>query len=181
MTEHHDVAISKKNRKKAISLIPVKLIQQEEKLLVRIQASKKKPLAKLNYLFDFMSEISKPFQHLTPCKTGCSHCCNIRVDVSELEVFNIKKYAKNASKNRTTGLAIGDPCPFLKNNTCSIYEFRPFVCRRHQVFTPSSDLCSPEQDTGQELLAFSEVDKSFNYILSEYGSVALTDIRTHFS
>jgi Fe-S-cluster containining protein len=74
-----------------------------------------------------MSEISKPFQQLTPCKSKCSYCCNIRVDVSDLEISIIKKNAKKQFRNTDKGRVIGEPCPFLKNDLCSIYDFRPFV------------------------------------------------------
>ena len=127
-----------------------------------------------------MSDISKPFQHLTPCKSGCSHCCNIQVDVSDLEMLIIKKNAKKQIKKAAKGRVIGEPCPFLIDNKCSIYEFRPFVCRRHQVFTPTNELCKEEADIGQELLKFTEIDRSYDYIISESGLNSQKDIREHF-
>jgi len=168
MNDDMEIAFSKKNRQKAISLIPVNMVKQEENLLSRTKGSKKNPMAKLSDLFNFMGQIAQPFQHLTPCKKGCSFCCQIRVDVSALEVLYIKKHAKKATKNLPKRLVIGEPCPFLKNDGCSIYEARPYFCRRHQVFTPSNRLCASENDVGQELLAFSEIDKSFFHIVSEH-------------
>ena len=179
--EHTDVVFSKKNRSKALELIPINLIEKESLLLSKIKKSKRNPISKLLELYDFMDEISKSFQHLTPCKSKCSHCCNIRVDVSDLEMLNIKKNAKKQIKKAATGRVVGEPCPFLIDESCSIYEFRPFVCRRHQVFTPTNELCKEESGLGQELISFSEIDKSYNYILRESGLYSQKEIREYFS
>ena len=37
-------------------------------------------------------------------------------------------------------LALGLVCPFLEDDSCSIYDERPFVCRRYLVTTPPA-LC----------------------------------------
>jgi Fe-S-cluster containining protein len=179
--DNKDVVFSKKNRAKAIELIPINLIKKEEVLLTKTRNSKRKPIGKLLELYDFMADISKPFQHLTPCKSKCSNCCNIQVDVSDLEMLIIKKNAKKQIKKAVRGRVVGEPCPFLIDNLCSIYEFRPFVCRRHQVFTPTNELCKKESDIGQELLNFTEVDRSFSYIISESGLNSQKDIREYFT
>lgn len=33
------------------------------------------------------------------------------------------------------------PCPFLVSNACSIYRYRPFVCRKNVTFDTSSRWC----------------------------------------
>ena len=175
-----DVEFAIKNLRKATDLIPIRLLNQEDRLLSRTKASKKNPLMKLGDLYSFMQKIAQPFQHLIPCKKGCNSCCHIRVDVSELEVLYIKKHALKATKNIQEGLVVGDPCPFLKNGGCSIYEARPFHCRRHQVFTPDNRLCALDSDVNLEQLAFSEIDKSFAHIVLEHGNSEFSDIRTIF-
>ncbi|MCG6202752.1 YkgJ family cysteine cluster protein [Psychromonas antarctica] len=180
MSEHPEVTASKINRTKAIEIIPVKFKQQEEKLLNKVEKSKKNPTAKLIDLYEFMGGLSVSFNHLTPCKKGCSYCCEIRVDVSELELSLIKLKAKKAYNNAKKDLLIGEPCPFLHNGSCSIYEVRPFVCRRHQVFTPTNSLCINNEELGQELLSFSEVDASYLHILNESNCGKSKDIREYF-
>ena len=104
--------------------------------------------------------------------------------VSELDRFVVgQKNAKKAVKNANRGNSIGEPCSFLINNVCSIYEFRPYFCRRHQVFTPNNGLCIDEQklELDQMLLDFSEINKSYGHILSEYGDISFKDIREYFS
>jgi Fe-S-cluster containining protein len=178
--DNTDIVFSKKNRAKAIELIPIRLIEEEDALFSKILKSKRNSITKLLTLYDFMAEIFKPFQHLTPCKSKCSYCCNIRVDVSELEMSIIKKSSKKQMKDASRGRAIGEPCPFLKNNMCSIYDVRPFVCRMHQVFTPTNELCKQESGVGQELLKFSEIDKSFHHIRKDSGLGFHKDIREYF-
>jgi hypothetical protein len=55
------------------------------------------------------------------------------------------------------------------------------LCRRHQVFTPTNELCKKENDIGQELIKFTEIDRSYDYIISESGLNSQKDIREHFS
>jgi Fe-S-cluster containining protein len=180
MSEHPDVAASKINRAQAIEIIPIKLKVQEEKLFDKVIKSKTNLTKKLVNLYEFMGEVSGSFSHLTPCKKGCSYCCEIRVDVSNIELSLIKSKARKAYNNATKDLVIGEPCPFLKNNSCSIYEVRPFLCRRHQVFTPTNELCVNNDELGQELLSFSEIERSYIHILSESDFEKPKDIREYF-
>jgi Fe-S-cluster containining protein len=180
MSEHPDVTASKFNRAKAIEIIPIKLKIQEEKLFDKVIKSKTNLTKKLVSLYEFMDGLSGSFSHLTPCKKGCSYCCEIRVDVSKIELSLIKSKAKKAYNNATKDLVIGEPCPFLKDNSCSVYEVRPFLCRRHQVFTPTNKLCVNNDELGQELLSFSEVERSYIHILSESHFDKPKDIREYF-
>jgi hypothetical protein len=92
-----ELSVSKINRANAVNLTPARLIEQEDKLFSRVEISKKNSISKLGDLYEFVDNISRTFQHLTPCKKGCSFCCHIRVDVSDLEVRYIKKHAKKRS------------------------------------------------------------------------------------
>ncbi len=100
------------------------------------------------------------------CRAGCSHCCHINVLVPEAEARVIAKeiglkspcephpqnilmtgdYAtdqgleKFRSEQQTRHMShFGKPCPFLVENKCSIYRFRPMVCRQ-QISLDSDDL-----------------------------------------
>jgi uncharacterized protein len=67
-------------------------------------------------------------QHLE-CRLGCSYCC---MDYSLLPV---EYYAiLEQLRSNTPGInpeATGDDCIFLINNACTIYGFRPVICRTH--------------------------------------------------
>ncbi len=73
------------------------------------------------------------------CQKGCSHCCKKGdYPVSELElVYIMRGYAQLENdlkiivqKNIDT-IEKGSVCPFLINNCCSIYKYRPIICRVH--------------------------------------------------
>lgn len=104
-------------------------------------------------------EQQKPFIH---CKKGCAHCCKTgQYPLSELELEymligystlpyssqmavreKIDEIKKNAQQfdNKEDFLY---ECPFLIDNTCSIYNFRPIICRTYGLMFTS--------DTGNKI------------------------------
>lgn len=83
------------------------------------------------------------------CENNCYYCCSLRVEVLAPEVFYIAKQLKNklTSKDILTlikslqsfskkvkGLKMEDhniACPMLSEGRCTIYNFRPFMCRKY--------------------------------------------------
>jgi Fe-S-cluster containining protein len=78
------------------------------------------------------------------CTEGCSHCCKSWVSVCAPEVLFIarrvrdsalarerlaKAYVTTRPLDAAARLRIPIACPMLENNRCSIYRFRPMVCR----------------------------------------------------
>ncbi len=84
------------------------------------------------------------------CHSGCAHCCYQDVGVSAPEVFAIHEHLRatrtpaelddvisriRAADERTRGMTSAErlspdnPCPFLVDERCSIYEVRPLACR----------------------------------------------------
>jgi Fe-S-cluster containining protein len=55
------------------------------------------------------------------------------------------------------------PCPFLKNNSCIIYDARPFVCSSQVAVTPA-EWCNPENpdSINQELILM--LPENFNFV-----------------
>lgn len=80
------------------------------------------------------------------CKAGCAHCCSVRVEATEPEVFRIARALKALPPTRLDAImdtlrarltetaaapaAQRRDCPFLVDRLCSIYEFRPAACRK---------------------------------------------------
>ena len=132
----------------------------------------KKYEAYLKYLNE---KLGKFFQEQAPyifCKEGCSHCCesgeyplsevefaylNLGARTLPLEVFqqidkNIEK--TKAEKLNFKGEKFLHQCPFLINKRCSLYNFRPIICRSHGLafFSKENKIMVPDC-----------VDKGLNY------------------
>lgn len=101
-------------------------------------------------------------QSKTPaCKSGCSACCYVRVPVTSIEVLFLATKVRAAFSTEALaelrerahqiareaeGLSIAEralrrvPCPFLKEDQCTIYEWRPLECRGYGSF--SAEACN---------------------------------------
>lgn len=99
------------------------------------------------------SDLEKIFEHQKEyicCKKGCSLCCEngdyplskiefeymleefFKLD-NELKIQIYQNIIKIKQENKVFYV-----CPFLINNSCSIYSHRPFVCRTFGVLTEDS-------------------------------------------
>jgi len=68
--------------------------------------------------------------------TKCGFCCkktNLFLTNDELKVIcdklKIREESIKTKKGYNNYLILDTPCPFLKNNICTVHEFRPYVCR----------------------------------------------------
>ncbi|HLO76183.1 MAG TPA: YkgJ family cysteine cluster protein [Magnetospirillum sp.] len=65
------------------------------------------------------------------CRRGCGWCCHQRVGAAAVEVLTMAR----ALRQRPQALAAlaawqpGQPCAFLKDGACSVYDVRPLKCR----------------------------------------------------
>ena len=112
-------------------------------------SSRKSKLFKLNRL---MSEMRAHVNDISACKKGCSNCCYQRVMLSQSEAnmiaSNIGKSAVQLPPDyKIEGIDYynkSTPCTFLVNNSCSIYEHRPFMCRNQVNLDIDNLLCEFE-------------------------------------
>ena len=95
-------------------------------------------------LFPFLQGVEKFLLHGSGsvCKSKCSHCCRIPVQITELEAQYISKHTERkiqVSRQPLSSSVLESSCPFLdKNELCSIYEVRPFNCRTfHTLDNPN--------------------------------------------
>ena len=73
------------------------------------------------------------------CKAGCSACCekgDYPLSQIELEYVmqgfvELDNEQKRQVQANVKSMTKGGICPFLINNICSIYAYRPIVCRVH--------------------------------------------------
>lgn len=74
------------------------------------------------------------------CHKGCSACCHIAVQVTAQEAAVIgreigvkvatpARWSTKSTRDDDAERLYGVPCPFLKDDACSIYASRPLACR----------------------------------------------------
>lgn len=175
---------AQRNFDRLMASLPTRLSEKEDRLATQIMRAKTNPATKLESLYSFMKELYEFASKHTPCKKGCSGCCHYSVTVSEIEIAYIEKHTQTKRRKEFLDKRDfhGSPCPFLKHDACSIYEARPFVCRKHVALTATNTWCSPEISNDEQfpLLRFSEVDKAFDHIRREGASFGIYDIRQVF-
>ncbi len=52
-------------------------------------------------------------------------------------------------------------CPFLENESCSIYEDRPLICREYLVTSPSENCANPRPDNTEKIPLSGSPSKAF--------------------
>ena len=86
-------------------------------------------------LADYFNE----YKDFICCKVGCSYCCEKGdYPLSDIELRYIMKgyieldnTTKQAVQKNIKNMKQGESCPFLLDKKCSIYPFRPIICRVH--------------------------------------------------
>lgn len=106
------------------------------------------------FLESVNKDLEKIFEHQKEylcCKEGCSKCCERgNYPLSELEfnyllsgykILDIEKQniIKNNIKNLKNENRDSYVCPFLIDKKCSVYNYRPFVCRAFGVLTEDAN------------------------------------------
>src|ERR1700675_1490529 len=76
----------------------------------------------------------------------------------------------------------GQPCPFLKDSSCSIYDARPFACRKHVSFDTTNYWCQPERSHQKELpmIRFDGAEEAFFNVTGRTTHGVFGDIRDFF-
>jgi Fe-S-cluster containining protein len=100
--------------------------------------------AKIRALWECVDEIGRIAGPRSACRRGCSHCCHTPVLLPEQEAeligrkIGVKpRRLEGITQPHEIGAGYDNPCPFLKDNACSIYEWRPLACR--QLFNMDRD------------------------------------------
>lgn len=100
----------------------------------------KNAAAKVKALRSMLDLVNDAAYGQAACAKGCSACCHISVMVCADEAAVIAaeigtkaakpaRYAVHGDNARATLKHYGEPCPFLVDGACGIYESRPLSCR----------------------------------------------------
>lgn len=132
--------------------IPSRRIYEQEKKYLWLRILLDSYAINDNEMNKFLAKRSKQRNQNIACHKGCSNCCkNPMVQISNLESRGISFYISEIMdydmqekiKVRLLNHTTSAECPFLLNDVCSIYEFRPLACRGFYVF---NIICSEKED-----------------------------------
>ena len=173
--------VAEQNLAKIVNRISPSLSKREEGIFAELSISNESSIKKLEKLYAFMDELYAFVGNFTPCRKGCSSCCRITVSISSLEAEYVQtNLVIRQTPNLDKKVFFGTPCPFLNDDACSIYEYRPFVCRRHHALFDNAKWCQLDlcQKYTFPLVKFTEIERSYWFII---GASHIYDIRQLFS
>lgn len=127
--------------------IPKDLLEKEDKYQEFAKKSGRSKKARIFPIYQMVDSLMLSADGLTVCKKGCSACCKGPVQISKMEAVHIAfKENLKIDENAFTffpSQAISGPCPFLKDDVCSIYANRPYACRRTVQFESANKCADP--------------------------------------
>lgn len=108
--------------------------------------------SRLRLAVQLVDELARSLAPLAACKRGCAHCCHIRVEMTQLEAEQLGEAIGRRPNTRhryqspkPEDYGYDTPCPFLHDVQgqfeCSIYEHRPFACRKHHSVDVDALFC----------------------------------------
>ena len=147
---------------------------------------------KMMRFFQFIDDAMTAFrvEEKSVCKKGCSYCCHVDVGITIIEAQYIAlntghKYTPVKKRQHKGYHKTKTPCPFLVDDNCSIYEFRPLACRMFYSLD-SVDFCKDEsypqhkifqvESWGTAVNLYAEIYKSYKSGEFHHG-----DIREFFN
>lgn len=176
-------------RAEFVKAIPTELSRREDTIQRKLASENASPRNKLQKIYSLMADLVKVAEPYVACRNGCSGCCKMNVMISQFEANLIEKERGIKPAQVTSSLLhlqdkfIGIPCPFLKNDSCSIYDARPFACRKHLCFDTTSYWCEPARTLDVEfpMLEFSGAEDAFLDVARLKTGGVFADIRDFFS
>lgn len=119
--------------------IPSKLVAEIINNLVVLQNPNINNFAKLEAVYKESDKINDFLKPYFSCNRGCCFCCKYDVLITKFEAMYISLKTGINLRNNSFSFYNNTYCPFLKNNVCSIYNFRPLICRSYHVYGNPND------------------------------------------
>jgi Fe-S-cluster containining protein len=120
------------------------LLSTSMRLLYRSHEASSKA-KKYAWLAKAADQFSTAMQPAAACQAGCTSCCHIPVSITRFEAGRIAAATGHPMNPSPSAAPVEashkSPCPFLKQDLCSIYEHRPIACRTHLNLDTDPLLC----------------------------------------
>jgi len=125
-----EVKLLDKSDHRKLPPIPENVIEECEALQKNLDTLNESPFDKLDRVYGFLNTYGEFAKAFSVCGNSCSSCCKSDVLITTLEAKYIEKKTSVKTK-KFTGITANhnNNCPFLLNESCSIYKYRPFNCR----------------------------------------------------
>ena len=171
--------------------VPDKYIDELKTLLDRMNRQPGTLLLKLKQLYAFLTRFNKDFvSTFTTCQKGCSACCKMDVQLTPFEAEYIALASSIPHRNSPLSKGHESSCPFLsEKGTCSIYNYRPLLCRTYHVLS-EPELGNDLDAQGMQYGAQSANMRNFIYKTAAewiyfqtyhtFGGIEFRDIRDFF-
>jgi Fe-S-cluster containining protein len=126
-----------------------KFLQQDLSKIVGENANVKSKRKKIITIATRVTDALSPY---VACRVGCSDCCHMNTMIYEHEAIRLaevtrRKMVRLAYRPINEVFAHGakfngKPCPFLREDRCSVYQDRPLVCRTHHSLLDNPTSCN---------------------------------------
>lgn len=171
-----------------LASVDPQVLAREDALPRALRATNASVSSKLRQVYVVIDQLTAAARPFAACSKGCSACCHMNVMISGAEAGTISRATgvrpADISHSKVHGLEAfsGVPCPFLKERVCSIYEHRPFACRKHLSFHTSDYWCRPEHSHEEEmpLVRYSGAEEAYFAVTGGGERGVLADIRDFF-
>jgi uncharacterized protein len=161
-----------------------------ESLPKRIERMNARVSVKLQEILRTTDELFNHASGYVACTQGCSHCCHVSIPIADFEAsymgtgLNIKPaQIKQSIRRDVSEFSTQTPCNFLKDGSCSIYNFRPLTCRIHVNFDIDNYWCHHENwnkpEAGIARPTIHAIVEAY-HLLSGKAEPIVADIRDYF-
>jgi Fe-S-cluster containining protein len=182
-------ALALQKSEQIINSIPQSLIVRIQNFTAAVPRSNDSTDTLLKKLYQITDELNSYIAPKAACGKGCSHCCYVRVPITDIEAaFITKNTGVSHTKVRSSAepplsfYSKTTPCALLASDgTCSVYSSRPFSCRTYNNIDDDEWYCLFEnwQVENRPMFGSKPLDEAYKAICNRKANVQ-TDIRKFF-